>query len=661
MTGIDYSDTTPDIAFTYDRLGRQKTVTDAVGTRTFSYNDSLQLETEEMNGLISETITRSYETTGMPGRSSGLSLASDYSVSYGYDTTGRFNSVGWTVAGQTSNVTYGYVPNSDLTSSLTSDSGLLTSYSYEAKRNLRTQVENAFNAQVISNYQYEYDSLGRRTSVVNSGQAFSQSAFNQYGYNDRSELTSSNRYLGTDTADTSNPVQEENRSYIYDSIGNRESATGWDAQAAVQTQIDYDPNPLNQYTKITTDNGQPSTDNLTYDDDGNLTSAVLAGSARSLTYNAENRLIAVEPETPAEGDTKVECVYDYMGRRIQKKVYTYQSDSWLLTSDSLFLYDGWNLVKELTNENSQLETRYYLWGLDLSGSLQGAGGIGGLLSSIQDHGSSIQYYCYDGNGNVGQLISAADGSIAGHYEYDPYGNAILADGTEAENNSFRFSTKYFDAETRLLYYEYRYYSPKLGRWLNREPIEERGEINLYAFVVNNPPDYFDPDGLTQKSFVEIYADFHVDPDFERRVEDLKRRRENFEGEFKETYHGWEIHFIGGYGRFTLRCCDGCRKRKHKYEKYCLGAAFEASGSAGLVSNTNGEPCKTPPEKLLGGELGFDVFVGPEAAAAVDMAGEQGLSVSRGGSGGLGIGVKATACFYRLIDSEITNENCSLGD
>ncbi|MCP4568071.1 MAG: hypothetical protein GY841_10875, partial [FCB group bacterium] len=44
MLNIDYSDTTPDIRFTYDRLGRQKTITDAVGTRTFSYNpDTLAL------------------------------------------------------------------------------------------------------------------------------------------------------------------------------------------------------------------------------------------------------------------------------------------------------------------------------------------------------------------------------------------------------------------------------------------------------------------------------------------------------------------------------------------------------------------------------------------------------------------------------------------
>jgi RHS repeat-associated protein len=64
----------------------------------------------------------------------------------------------------------------------------------------------------------------------------------------------------------------------------------------------------------------------------------------------------------------------------------------------------------------------------------------------------------------------------------------------AKLNPFRFSTKYQDDETDLLYYGYRYYNASTGRWLSRDPIEEKGGLNLYGFVGNNPISFFDLDG-----------------------------------------------------------------------------------------------------------------------------------------------------------------------
>ncbi|MDD4406252.1 MAG: RHS repeat-associated core domain-containing protein [Parabacteroides sp.] len=54
-----------------------------------------------------------------------------------------------------------------------------------------------------------------------------------------------------------------------------------------------------------------------------------------------------------------------------------------------------------------------------------------------------------------------------------------------------FFTKYTDNETDLVYYGYRYYSPALGRWLSRDPIEEQGGLNLYGFVNNDPVNKWD--------------------------------------------------------------------------------------------------------------------------------------------------------------------------
>ena len=75
-----------------------------------------------------------------------------------------------------------------------------------------------------------------------------------------------------------------------------------------------------------------------------------------------------------------------------------------------------------------------------------------------NYNQDVYGYGLDGNGNVGQLVNAADGVIAASYEYDPYGNTTVADGVLAGENPFRFSSKYLDTETDLYYYGYRYYS-----------------------------------------------------------------------------------------------------------------------------------------------------------------------------------------------------------
>ena len=79
--------------------------------------------------------------------------------------------------------------------------------------------------------------------------------------------------------------------------------------------------------------------------------------------------------------------------------------------------------------------------------------------------------------------------------YDPYGNLVESDGTLADRFSFGFSTKYRDRETGLVAYQRRFYSPGLGRWINRDPIEEEGGENLYGFCGNSPCWRLDPFGL----------------------------------------------------------------------------------------------------------------------------------------------------------------------
>jgi RHS repeat-associated protein len=132
----------------------------------------------------------------------------------------------------------------------------------------------------------------------------------------------------------------------------------------------------------------------------------------------------------------------------------------------------------------------HTWGEDLSGSLQGAGGIGGLLSSTVD-GSPTKNkeqrttngFHYDSNGNV-ILLTNAKAQETARYSYDAFGKTLTATGPAAEQNRYQFSTKPVEEKSGLVYYGYRWYDPLTGRWPSRDPIGERGGVNLFAFVGN---------------------------------------------------------------------------------------------------------------------------------------------------------------------------------
>ena len=96
---------------------------------------------------------------------------------------------------------------------------------------------------------------------------------------------------------------------------------------------------------------------------------------------------------------------------------------------------------------------------------------------------------------VGECRAFRGGSENGVELYDDFGRTISRSGSMADFFRMRFSTKYFESETGLYYYGYRFYSPALMRWLNRDPIGEDGGLNLYGFCGNAALSSVDPRGL----------------------------------------------------------------------------------------------------------------------------------------------------------------------
>jgi len=234
----------------------------------------------------------------------------------------------------------------------------------------------------------------------------------------------------------------------------------------------------------------------------------------------------------------------------------------VLSADWRFVYDGWNVVLVLdgldgpdpdTLPDNTVTTKY-TWGLDLSGTLHRGGGVGGLLASEETGttGTPAYWFFYDGNGNVGQVLKASDQTIAAKYEYNPYGNQLASTGDYAAANPFRFSTKWLDTDLAgpnvkgavgpdgMYYYGYRFYSPRLGRWINRDPIEEQGGLNLYGFVGNRPVDATDFVGLV------VLGDCECENFI--KYAGINNVTKTKVSPYRYLYEGGQVLFAGGFER-----------------------------------------------------------------------------------------------------------------
>ena len=279
-------------------------------------------------------------------------------------------------------------------------------------------------------------------------------------------------------------------SYAYDAIGNRKTT-----DHGLQTTT-YLANELNQYTNILEGAVSSAPE---YDADGNMISC----GAWTFGWDAENRLVIA-----SNTETVIENRYDYMSRRVRKTVNGASLE---------FFYDGWAMIREVAGT----ETNDYVYGLDLSGTMQGAGTIGGILARVGVSG--IAFYAYDANGNVTDMVDT-NGSVVAHYEYDPYGNVLASSGSLASENHYRFSTKYTDNETGLVYYGFRFYSPTLGSWFSRDSIGERGGRNLYNFVRNAPIARFDKFGLIEAGECKCGVNETMkDPEIDSLIKSLQSR------------------------------------------------------------------------------------------------------------------------------------------
>lgn len=542
---VTHDDGTPSVAHTYDRAGRPKTLVDAAGTHDFTYPDDFTA-TETISGGILNGVSRSvtldtYERLSSSGVTSG---SASHANSYHYTGTSRLDEV---VTG-TETAKYGYLADSDVVETLTFKSGsstrLTTTRSYDSSDRL-DDVSNTYGSSQTQSFGVTvFDDLNRRKEVTRE-----DATRWTYGYNDKGEVTSGIREK---TASPNTSVPGWSHAYTFDEIGNRKTAT---INGRLST---YAPNALNQFDErtvprafdvigkanaaatvtvdgnatsrldeyfhkevTTTDTGKihipysvaatdssgtttrdggkflaATAEEFGFDLDGNLET----DGRFNYTWDAENRLLSMEAHAtvPLAARRKLTFSYDAMGRRIKKDVwFGISGGGWQLHHRFDFIHEfgGWNILAERSSGSSNGFLRTYTWGTDLSGDLSSAGGIGGLqFTKLHTSGKKFANGM-DLNGNVSLLVNVATGQSAATYEYGPFGEPLRQSGEYAALNPFRFSTKYTDDETGLLDYGHRHYDPSIGRWLNRDPSNEYGGLNLYGFAGNDGVNFYDYLGL----------------------------------------------------------------------------------------------------------------------------------------------------------------------
>lgn len=365
----------------------------------------------------------------------------------------------------------------------------------------------------INQYSFSYDA---NSNILSNGE-------NSYAYDTLNRITSA-------LYSTSSPKKTRSETWSYDPMGNRTESKDIlskdrekkDDKEDTDT-IAYVTNTLNQYT---------STDKTkyAYDKNGNLVN----NGKFQFAYDYRNRLvevrkIALTPNPSPKGEkwgkekdeknkrneqekSKVEDTlvakysYDILGRRLSKETnetitkYVYSNQDAIQEDEYTKKTDG------KIPKNELKETREYVY-------WKGIDDILVMISSPYEikkwvpvvKKSSTFFYHKNQLWSI-TTITDEKGKLVEEYRYDAFGKAYTRKSRGDEwkkwkefedsrsGNTRLFTGREYDSETDLYYYRARYYSADLGRFISRDPIGMRDNVNLYTYVGNNPVKYVDPMG-----------------------------------------------------------------------------------------------------------------------------------------------------------------------
>ena len=521
-------------SYQYDQNGRLIKETDPLGNSTsYTYDAKgnmisrtkpdgriITYTYDELNRLVGKNYSNGTSDVYQYDASGNITAATNSNVAYyySYDSANRVTGVTYTNLSHVLNIDYQYDIMGNRVMMTTPD-GQNIKYLYNQNNQL-TKMETA-----KGNYTFAYDTLGRRIK-----RTLPNDSYTTYTYDQLSRLTNimhknafnitidafsytldniGNRLTKKDiiktisynydqlyrltraTPKSNNPLIQllddilklNTESYTYDPVGNRNSGP---------KSSNWTYNANNELLSLSGSTGQSSSTTYQYDANGNLVkkTETLPGlikttSITTYAYDDENRLIYVK----IQQGTKIKEVtftYDPFGRRISKVLERDDFNINLLNPPSYpqitnYVYDEQNIVAEYDQNNKQIAT--YVHGPNIDEPL-----------SAEIRNNRI-YYHADGLGSITALTNHMGMTIQ-KYDYDAFGNIKCTPFPQWIKQPYMYTAREFDPETNLYYYRARYYNPKAGRFITKDPIGfGGGDYNLYNYVGANPVNWTDPFGL----------------------------------------------------------------------------------------------------------------------------------------------------------------------
>jgi len=472
--------------------------------QVFGYDSFERLET--ITGDGSKVTTYDYER--ITGRLSQVELPNGTTADYTYDDLDRLVTLANQLNAGESLSSYTYAFNTKgLRSKVTYANGSWADFTYDVVGQLTDEHYKDAQDNSLLQLTYTYDKAGNRWTKKYDNDASRVETYTVNGYNQLTAVTGSTGKFTNVTGLLTEPnidtvvvenVTAETEAARVDLIHGFYIGRRLELQNGTNN-IEVTATDL--AGNSTTAPVSPDTHTITLDEDidvqyeydvrGNMTvKKVKVGEnyvvKERYFYNYDNLIEYIWYADAEHNDKHPHFVYDGLNRRVRIEYGTVTLDgedfsSFSESTTKEYVFNGVVPIIEYdydSGEQTREVARQNYWGLDI------VAGIGGLLYQKVPGGTpAYYYYHYDGTGNV---TAITDGSkeVKALYEYDAFGNIITKAGTLA--NDFTFSTQFAYGASGWSMYMFRNYSPRLGRWTQRDPLGLAAGLNLYTFSDNDP-------------------------------------------------------------------------------------------------------------------------------------------------------------------------------